>query len=841
MDIAHKEADVFWNKLRGCKTVFCHVTADILEERRAAWRCNKSTLPIFGKALGDRIERSTNRMDGRVVKTFCLNCSHVMTDGAENVITARNEVHRFIGQLKSRSRGFCTVEKSVVESLFHGNVRDWNLFWQELWKHDEVGQVLCQTKRTKTSRLYCAVTCDHLRSEPTPVLTPTLATPFRTPQKDTFGTRIKRERISTGTTPVQRKTGKITPCEPPPQPDFDCDDSDDELNEGGRPRDTIEELRRKLKNEKMKVARLVQANEKLGEELEISMQREAKPFEAKESTGKWNICIVMACILLRTRGIGVDSTRELIVEFIDLFFGIQISPPSRGTINEWDWVSGPLSFVLGAQQMKQVFKDKQYGTSISQDSAAAGRDKCGYGVSVLSLNMPHPTEVDCVLQLVGFVEAAERGRAVDKAGQSDKFKAYCRERGIPVEYWVFSCDHATDVINVGQEAEEKMLVQGCGSHKMSNTVSTCESSLAEKLHGAATKKTDPLAASLKTFTKALDSSATASTTGSGLLARSRAYIEHGSLPKNTVGQTEVGTRFGWRSILSSKVMGQLDKHIKMVDKDELSIPGSDALERLLNDTDYHMDMAVGTLIHVWMLDFFKLTKKGGVKNVLTGKAVFPVISERLRSLKCSGKGEVHFPEWVDHEIVGVTKALKVANDNRAVFRATAAKMVDDGLKTWDRFVDKDADLSKVPLVYLYSVPICTDFLEGYHGTLSWLFRHYGQYMHPTKCSLLTMFLHNKGSLKELGVQYSKVTRADLVEANRFCNTYFRESMVAVQTRYHEAASLPKLEADIRSTPFEEVMELCEEYDIEYTTKKLITGELAQRMYQERRPQRLSEN
>ena len=625
------------------------------------------------------------------------------------------------------------------------------------------------------------------------------------------------------------------------------------LHVTGRPAHTHQQRKKKVAAQHQKILRQDDRVELLQQEIETLKQEivrltnltiPTKTHGASPQGDRWHLPIKMLCIQLRSHGIGLDSTRSILASQLELWTGEKMEPPAVSTIGEWDWVSGPLSFVPFCEAMKVRNAGKKWGTTCSQDSASGSRGAKGYTPSAFALNVADWKTPNTVRQVIGHVTVGENGRDATKAAQLDEFRTACKDMHIPVAHWVNCVDHAAT--GIGASAKDAVPSTGCSSHKMSNTVGGMQQAASFFLHKAKGMKSmkemkeDPLEKALRTFATASDASATASTTNTGLINRSRAAVEGGGRAKKGFKVTrEVGTRYGWAATNAYNLFSRFEEAEAQVRRGEMLIPGSEALDLLLKDPTMLLQMSACVLIHSWMSAVFVATKKGGVKNVKTARSGYGGLREKIVSLQCvatSDTDPLTFPSWVETTKTrpAVAKALKVAGRTQAIrrrFRKMMAAVVEEGCATWDRFVAKDADLSHIPEEYLLATPASNDFVEGYHGTFSMLFDRLGLHTTPPRIAMLAMYRHNIGTLESTGFSTQSVTPEIWDAAVRY-STFFKEKNVKVQGRVHSTASVSKICAKLKDTCYLDIKEQCEERGIVYTTKSDTIPELARYLYDE---------
>eukprot|EP01063_Lacrimia_lanifica_P014008 TRINITY_DN2062_c0_g2_i1.p1 TRINITY_DN2062_c0_g2~~TRINITY_DN2062_c0_g2_i1.p1 ORF type:complete len:347 (-),score=21.83 TRINITY_DN2062_c0_g2_i1:714-1754(-) len=338
--------------------------------------------------------------------------------------------------------------------------------------------------------------------------------------------------------------------------------------------------------------------------------------------------------------------------------------------------------------LKAKNEGRDWATSTSQDSASGSRGSHGYQPSAISLNAEDPAIQGNVVQVMGHVDVGYDGRDSTKQEQLGDFKNYCRDvLGLPAPPNDMTVvDHAA--MGISDHS------RGCFSHKISNTVACMERVLSGQIHGGGgDDDTCPLKKSLRTLATAGDAGATSATTASGRIERAYAAILGGGrVEKGFALQRERGTRYGWSTDSSGRVLSNYDELSTLTDREQLRIPGSAALTNLLHEEDYQLHMACSTLIGAWMRDSFDAFKGKGVKNIAECEAKAGPCKTKLQQLLCTGQrvdSVVTWPGWVTarNRKRGGDRALTIVNASRAMrgrFRRTMKAVVAAGLATWER-------------------------------------------------------------------------------------------------------------------------------------------------------------
>lgn len=115
------------------------------------------------------------------------------------------------------------------------------------------------------------------------------------------------------------------------------------------------------------------------------------------------------------------------------------------------------------------------------------------------------------------------------------------------------------------------------------------------------------------------------------------------------------------------------------------------------------------------------------------------------------------------------------------------------LEEWDHFVDDFPSPSTASDAIRNATACSNDFVEGYHGTLSWLGGKFGQQMDPVALSGLAIFAHNKEMLQGL-----TITQADVDEALRLARDE-EEPLSDIHARVHASIKIPQIENSLFKT------------------------------------------
>ena len=761
------------------------------------------------------------------------------------------DVVRFFGYVRARKREYCKLTAAEYETL-RGSAGV-GAFGSREWSNKMIASgVRLKRKYTRDNGWVTCVKCEHHRDLPT--FSPTKHTPQKTPKTPkTVAGGARRKHQPTGDTPFRGKRPRqAAALDLDEATEEDSDDGDDTDNEGapatGRRRFTLEEWKRRCKTEaqararaETRVAELQAQVDKL--QTELAAQKDARVWCTGEGEGRrWALKARLFCILLRSYGIGLASVRELLRATHEIMNdGMTIEPPSVTTLGEWDWVSGPLSFVLCCARLPVALDGEAWGTTCSQDSASGSRGSKAYQPSCLALNAPHPDVANGVIQIVGHVEIGKDGRNATKGRQIREFRDACTNLGLPTAEWVCCVDHAA--LGVGEEVDDSdsddsddngMPTVGCSSHKCSNTVTATERALSWSVHG---EEACPLEAALVSFSTCCDPAATAATTKTGVRERALSFIQGGgSLRGKEFLQREVGTRYGWRSTIASKFLTRREAFRDRRDSGALRIPGSQALQRLLDDDTFALHLAGSACIRQWNMAFWSETKLGGTKHVAAVRAAFPALRSKLQALEFPAPritDHVAFPIWFSQDAHELSVADAIINRNaasRRAFRRHMRAAVAKGLETWDRFVSHD-ELPPVSLPYLRATPADNDFVEGYHGTFSCLFDRVGLLACPSRVAMLAMFRHNSGALAELGGTLASVTEDAWRRAVEY-SKLFKETNLEAQKRIHETSWVVSIRSELRKLPASTVRSLCDDHNIAYLNKPSAILELAPVLYVE---------
>eukprot|EP01063_Lacrimia_lanifica_P005629 TRINITY_DN13384_c0_g1_i1.p1 TRINITY_DN13384_c0_g1~~TRINITY_DN13384_c0_g1_i1.p1 ORF type:complete len:295 (-),score=55.43 TRINITY_DN13384_c0_g1_i1:349-1233(-) len=272
-------------------------------------------------------------------------------------------------------------------------------------------------------------------------------------------------------------------------------------------------------------------------------------------------------------------------------------------------------------------------------------------------------------------------------------------------------------------------------------------------------------------------------------------------------------RYLWLSQNCMRFLHLYDETVAEKNHGELKIPGSPAVENLLEDRDMHLRLSAGVLIWAWLIAVMEATKGGGVVNVDVAAAQY---GQKLETLKCEGQGAVVFPPWVAlTKVRGLPKARSLINRTVAQknkFRKMMAVVVANGVETWDRFVSYGHDRAHLPLEIRQATPASNDALEAYLGNFSAISASLGVATNPVRTAMVAMFLHNKGTLEALALHWASVDEKDWEVGSAYAQ-HFKESMVEVQKWVHESTTMASTRTALRKKTALDVQDICDQHGV----------------------------
>ena len=482
---------------------------------------------------------------------------------------------------------------------------------------------------------------------------------------------------------------------------------------------------------------------------------------------------------------GAEKAGWLVADMYNTFTSLTMQPISKRTVQRMTKLASPLSRIL----MLRYLKDRGISTvSFGQDTGGGARYAHGFKCCAVAVSFAHLEKDDRVSSFMLDSEVGVRGLSELKAAQIRKCHKILTDAGIdaPTTSPVTG-DHAPDQWAVaklcGREPE------GCSSHKIANSVVSGEAFVQATLDEWKGKKGKSILEQwIKSLASSCDAAKTSATTSSGALVRSAFYIENGAWPKDVTLVREIGKRYGFLSANAARLLGGTEPLQRAVDSGDLKCPGSECLQSLLEDSDTRICLAALCFVNAWLLKAFQWIKKDGVVNsIYAEKTAYPAIRSLLENLE-EDIGSV--PDWIDpDDMLGMNEAVQVGNARgcKVKFKKLMKGTVESLLDEWDHFVDDFPSPSKACTADRKATASSNDFVEGYHGTLSWLGGKFGQQMDPVTLSGLGIFAHNKAILQGLPIRQGDVDKASEILGDE------SEPATVVHARVHSATKIPQIE------------------------------------------------
>lgn len=498
--------------------------------------------------------------------------------------------------------------------------------------------------------------------------------------------------------------------------------------------------------------------------------------------GGYSPGVTTALQILRGCGLGAEKTGVVLSDILQALLGTRGKGNvgiSKQTVKRTDAYAGPMSTgrFLAALRVSGGSR-----VQMCSDTSSGARKQQGLKFSQVSLSARNPnSKTGRVLQAVADSSVGHGSKAKDKADQLKAVQDLAVQHGFETPK-LCVVDHESTAFASCHEAGVQP--SGCTSHKWKHTI---ESVIIE---GAIEK-------ALQTLHTACCPSSTNPTTNTGIKMISSLFASNGgSIPKAFKLQRQVGTKYGWLSESCANVLNNREQLIKAVERKELYIPDSNALDVLLS-YDTLPSLVTATICHTWFratLRLLKGDKDGeGELPVLQARALFPITRAWIVKLT---RVQTKFPDWLGEGLKNPTGFYQA----RCFFDKTAATLLRESAKkmliTFDRFVEKDADLTPEKAKDL---PHSNDFIEGAHATASILVDRL-PHCNPARIASLTQRKHNQAALRALKVP--------LVPSPNTHTTYKKSSKIEpmedVMRRVHRTAMTQQMRTQLGKRSVDEV-------------------------------------
>lgn len=503
--------------------------------------------------------------------------------------------------------------------------------------------------------------------------------------------------------------------------------------------------------------------------------------------GSYSSSIITALQLIRSHGIGAESAGILLSDILECVVGKRgkgrnISP---NTVKQTDSYNGASTWVPFLRKIKEAGGER---VQMAMDTSSGSRRQAGMKYSQVSLTARNPnSDSRRVLQVLVDSTVGDGGRAKDKVDQIRRVQEVARQNGFetPTHCVV---DHENSAVAACRLAG--LETTGCSTHKLKHMIESVQ--IPENISSAMT-----------TLHTASCAASTNATTSTGLKLKSSLIASAGGrLPKGFRLERQVGNKYAWLARSCASVLHNREKLIDAALRKELFIPGSDAVDVLLSDSNKDV-LAVAAISYAAFKACMVLLKldenSEGELNVIEARKLYPDCRNII--LRLSRVQRV-FPDWLTIQVpknsLGLEAAKKLFTSQTASLLRAAAKAM---LAKFDAFVAKDSD--EMTPTRGSDLPHSNDYIEGAHGTLS-IIQDRLPNANPERVASLAQRRHNNRALKKMGVPLvpSPNTHASLKKRKLSSNE-------EVQRRVHRTAMTQQLRTEYTKKTLVELREVAE--------------------------------
>ena len=558
-----------------------------------------------------------------------------------------------------------------------------------------------------------------------------------------------------------------------PEEGEEDDDEEDEEDEGEEEAvNSLLKLKLKLKrlnDEKRNLKKVIKRRDQKIFELDVQLKAHQQllgDFHVlRPLRSNWHNAftpeVVIYVLELRSKGVGQRTAAELACQavhqltrgYLELHYS---------TIAHWDKLALPLSRLLILRKLASL----GCHTSLACDTSAPSRYKCGHRVSTTVVSFPHPSAANKVLQAVIDSRYGCRGTAVAKSVQINSCRKVIVDSHVRAPV-ALTADHAPDMSLLAKLVSLPFF--GCATHKVGRTIFLAEHVLREVMWGrqlstSDKEQDDPLLCTLRTISVACSPERTSMTTSSGNLSRARLTYESKGRPDGWSMQRITGIKFCARSFCAANFLQNSATVERLTRLADMEIPGSDALEKVQTDT-YQLDLAISSVLSHLFTCSVSLFKEGGTSNVQATHSTFPQIADMIETISAHTMSKPFPPSWCRDTAPGIKQAMKTRKSKKG-FSALYKKVGRKLSEQWNHFTNDFEDhCSRLGDEQMGAVAGTTCFVEGAHGTLSYLMKCLGPDTHPASIVSLAGFAHNKQVFDYWDLA-STATQEDLTQARK---------------------------------------------------------------------------
>ena len=506
-----------------------------------------------------------------------------------------------------------------------------------------------------------------------------------------------------------------------------------------------------------------------------------------QADGSYTPNVTTAIQIVRSYGVGAESCGKLVSDIFECILGTR----GKGQNIACNTVKASDAFSGASTSVRFLRKLAEHGgkrVQMAMDTSSGNRKQAGIKTSQVSLTARNPhSQEGRVLQVVVDSEVGAGGRAKDKLPQVRRVQQLARDEGFGTPK-ASVVDHENTAMATCELAG--LGKTGCSTHKLKHMIESVD--IPEAISSAIT-----------TLHTASCPASTNPTTSTGIkLSTSQIASNQGRLPKGFTLGRQVGNKYAWVARSCAAVLHNREKLIAAVHRKELYVPGSNAVDLLLNETTIPQ-LVVASLSYAAFkacLLKLKLDKEGeGELSVIEARKIYPECRGILQKLS---RVQSRFPDWLvtlaPKDSLGLQAARGYFKKETAVLLRDAARAM---LCRFDEFVSKDDELTPTRGSDL---PHSNDFIEGAHGTLSMIQSRLPG-INPERAVQLAQRRHNSHSLSSL--------RVPLVPSP---NTYTElrkrkiNSNEEVQAKVHKASMITQLRTEFTKLRMPELLKKCKE-------------------------------
>eukprot|EP01060_Flectonema_neradi_P005616 TRINITY_DN13746_c0_g1_i4.p1 TRINITY_DN13746_c0_g1~~TRINITY_DN13746_c0_g1_i4.p1 ORF type:complete len:738 (+),score=62.05 TRINITY_DN13746_c0_g1_i4:40-2253(+) len=447
-------------------------------------------------------------------------------------------------------------------------------------------------------------------------------------------------------------------------------------------------------------------------------------------TGGYSPGVIASIQYILSHGIGSRSAGQLLSQIVYALAGVQTKGSGDGisgnTVKAIDSFAGDLAT---ARFLDAAAEAEPAATSLQHDASSGARQARGLKFSTVAVGVPHPKNEGKVIQAVVDSSWSTGGSSASKALQIERAQDKLVESGLPLAEF-FVSDHEPSALAASSQTD--LITVGCFSHKLKHCVEAADFVLEGRLSQA-----------IPVLHTALGSG-TVNTTGSCIKVESHLRAAAGgSAPRNIRFERQVGSKYCWLLQSAFQVLSNRDILIAARDRGDLVIPGSTALDDLLNE-DNIPNLTAASACFALFPAAMQLLRGGGDVSAAYYSEVTQKLKTYLQQLSSMTKEKL--PDWLSPELHALLQKYW-SIQARKLIREAAGRMT----TRLEHILKKDSSLESVELEKLKSVPLTNDFVEGSHGSLGTLLSRLPG-TNPARVAQNVVAKHNQKALREFGIR-----------------------------------------------------------------------------------------